>query len=224
MLAAPIERAIDYAAGNKHAWDDLPTNAWNVWMPVDQNTITPAGMKLFLELAINRDIFRGRSIVPEYESRLDVSLRDTTSASRVAQIIQSLTGVDARQVDYAATSVAGTAARTALALSDAGRKDRPTIQRVLGGATGVLRQSPGGNAQDVQKAEALLGRLGLSQSSTADMLQMARRRHSMATTPAEREAAARKLQEIGSRVRERLEQQQKQEQILRYQRGKRGLR
>lgn len=148
MFGSFADRLTSYSMGDDKAFEGHAGSVARSVMPFDETSWVL--WKPLAEVSMNRDFFRGKSIIPQSEERKKVALRDTEKASRLGKALQSisLNNMDARMADQfikSSTSYFGT---TALKLSDIGREDS-RYQFNLSDL-GVFKQSPAYNSAPVQ--------------------------------------------------------------------------
>lgn len=118
----------------------------NAASPADAGSLLgPA--KMFAELMLNHDMFRDRPIIPTWEAKLDVNLREGTKhASRLGKMLQSVSGMDARKWDFYLKAQFAEFGQYATRMSDIMREDRPFDWRDY-----VSVRGPISNSQSVRR-------------------------------------------------------------------------
>ncbi len=225
VYAAGVERTLDFVAGNKHAYEGYAEDLIHNAMPLDESAIA-GPLKPLLEVIANRDLFRQRSIVPQFEEKLALGMRKGTKhASRLGQAVSGGLGavgespvgdmipmlrrvleVDPRQVDHLIGSF-GDLGRAATTLSNVGRTDRHRNPVTEYGnlALGIFRGSPGFDSRDVQWVLERMQRRGEARSSRLNRLEALMDRYSQAKDNGQRDRIKRELREEASRLRKMLE-------------------
>lgn len=204
-LAASVERAIDYVRGNKHAFDGHAGNLALQLLPMGDELLA-GPFKPLAENMMNRSLFFDRQIVPAYEEKKDLSIRDTSRASRLGQALQWVSeqahmGVDARYMDNLIQGFGGGTGGLLRDVSDLGRADRqPT--RFLSSVTGLVTLPPAYASQDVQFVLKESGRLGDENSPRMRRLQQLLKLQGRAETAAERDTLAREVRAYAATVRD----------------------
>jgi len=170
-------------------WSGFAGSLAKSWLPIDENLLFAPVFPLSTaaQLALNRDTFRDRYIVPPYEEHLDVVLRDTSAASAIGRAIQELVGLDARQADFLIQTFGG----WGQLLTNVGRPGT-TGETMAMQVTGLLRQSPAWNAESVQQLIGLAGRAKLPAPLAIRVLQ---RQYIQAKTAEERDKIAEQMRQ-----------------------------
>lgn len=147
-LGSGFERAYSkYARGEERALSDYPGSLFRAVFPVDESALA-LGFRAPLEIITNKDLFRNKSIVPQFEVDVDPRLRNPRNASRLGKALHGFGGiVDARQVDHFLTSSFSYFGGYALKFSNIGSDNNP---RFGVSDTGLLRKTPVYGARDVQ--------------------------------------------------------------------------
>ena len=155
VLASGVTRVIDYVSGGatgKQAFEGYGSSFFTSFSPVGPEIIF-GPYKPIIEASFNKNVFKGRNIVPPYEEKKKVSLREGTKrASNLGQAIQSLTGdsIDARKVDHLIVGMFGTAGRAAIEMSSIAEEGRlNNWGRSTGLLVGITRDGGATNARDV---------------------------------------------------------------------------
>lgn len=192
------ERLIDGALGNKEALapHSIGKSLDRTLVPVEPTDAIVSGGGIG-EAIINRDTFRNRNVVPPWEEGLELARRKgTAEASRLGQWIQRLVQVDARKVDHVIHQTGGGLGRNLTRMSDLGRADKPMrTADWLNPMTGLFGESPGGNAESVQRAMDLAAAKGKLQDDAVRELAARRKAWRLAPDDRAREVAARRLRE-----------------------------
>ena len=201
VLASGVERSIDKMRGNKDALDNYVGSVWKGLVPVDESALS-LGLRPAVEQLTNHDFFRDQYIVPPWEEKLDLKLRDgTTRASRLGQLVQDGIGLDARRVDHLSSSLFGTAGTVAQMMSDLGRDDKPDAGRRLGMySTGLLRAGAGAQSLVARKAMSELQSRGLTGTKEYKGLIENVKAVANAKTPKERDWASALLRDASRAV------------------------
>jgi len=156
VMASGAERLVDAAFyGNENAFDGYAGSVARSTLPVDEGALAGPFQGLIQSIS-NYDFFRKKHIIPPQEENLKISKRNTDRASRLGQMIQSISGIgqeeaplDARKIDFFLRSQFSYFGNFALKLSDIGREEGEGFDFHLGDL-GIFRQSPVWNAKDVQ--------------------------------------------------------------------------
>ena len=206
VLAGGVERIINGIMGDPHAVEGLAGSAANV-MPVNSLAESSGPLKTFLELNLNRDTFRNRDIVPAWEKDLKLDLRKGTKYASGAGkgIAEALNvtglGIDPRSVDHVLNSMGGWG-NIASSITSPNRGIAETAIR----STGLVTESPGTNAEDVQWVMDWARKNGKLSDPSIKELQNKRKRAFNAKTPEEKASTREALRYYGTLLRERLEQ------------------
>lgn len=206
VLASGVERGLDRAAGDEHAFEGYGGSLAKALLPMDETALA-GPLRPVVETIANKDLFRGRSIVPPWEEGKALPLRrGTERASRIGKALQSALNVDARKIDYLIHNTAGGAGQAATQLSDVGREDRPvTATDALNTATGLFVHSPVYTSRDVQFVLSQAKMRGQEQSQPVQQLQDLLRRYYAAENDDERAERAERVREYARRLRPRFE-------------------
>jgi hypothetical protein len=162
---APIERSVNWALGDKRAWDGYFADSLSEYpalsgtlaqtlMPLQKDDIA-GPFRSLIEGQTNFNFFTGRQIVPSYEDGKPLDQRDTSRSTRAAQLLQKVFQVDARKIDTFAGSTFGNLGRSAMQVSDLGRPDKPqaTAAEFFLSQTGIVGNAPATTAQSVQRLQ-----------------------------------------------------------------------
>ena len=181
-------------------WSGYAGNLAKAWLPIDKDVLVAPGVPLsaMAQVALNRDTFRDRYIVPPHEEKLDLALRDTSAASAIGKALQELVGVDARQIDFMIQSFGG----WGQLLTSIGKPGSTTETKLMQ-ATGILRQSPAWSSTSVQQLLELAARAGLPAPMAIRLLQ---RQYNQAKTARQRQEIATRMQETAKQLMPRLQE------------------
>jgi hypothetical protein len=167
MLSSGVERAIAKMRGDDHAFEGYGGSVGKALIPFDEGAVA-GPLKPVMETMANHDFFRDRYIVPPYENDLELDRRmGTENASRLGQMLQKMTNVDARKADYLVQNQFGGFGQMATATSDIGKKD--TSQQLMR-LSGVTSPSPTSAARDVQAVMQIARERGETASPLVDHL------------------------------------------------------
>jgi hypothetical protein len=150
VLAGGVERLIMKAMGEKHAGEGFGKSLSSN-LPINNVAEALGPLQTFVELFANRDFFRDRPILPEWERGLKLELREGTKfasgAGRSIADALNTTGltIDSRHVDHVLNSMGGLGSL----LTSATRKDA-TLMATGARGTGLSTDAPGVEAQDVK--------------------------------------------------------------------------
>ena len=205
VMASGVSRALDKAEGKKNSFDGYANSAARSLLPIDESALA-MGFPGFVQAMANYDFFRNRAIVPRHEEKLDLDLRDTSNASRLAKTLQRGIGVDARKIDFLMREMFGYAGAFATDASDVGRKDR----RGLGlNQTGLIVGSPAYAARDVQWVMNTAAARGLEQRKDVKALQAYLKAYWNAPNNEGKDIAAKRLTDYATNIRETWEKNPK---------------
>lgn len=206
VAASGITRMIDYASGDKHAFDGYAGSNARANLPFDVATAEGPFAALMESLA-NWSPFFGKHIIPPGDEGKDPSLRSgARHASRLAKALRDVVGwagfeADPRKIDYVLHATLGGTAQLATDLSDIGRSDRQP-ERFLGDATGLTTSPPAYTARDVQWVMTEAERLGDSQSKPMRQFHAALDLQASSKTIAERDQKAAEIRDQAGKLRE----------------------
>ena len=186
-----VERSMSFAKGNKKAFDGFGGSVASSFFP-EESAIAGPG-KLATELMANYDFFRDASIVPSYENDLVVALRDTEEASRIGNMIQDAAGIDARKVDHFVKSQFTYFGKTALKLSDIGKKDSRNEFNLSD--LGFFRNSPAYNSAIATEFINKASEHGLTSTKEYKHFTKLSKKYFNATNGKDRDDAAKKLRD-----------------------------
>ena len=205
VLAGGVERIINLILGEPHALQGVASSTVNA-MPLSSFAEASGPLKTFMELNFNRDSFRNRDIIPDWEKDLDLELRKGTQfASGAGQGVAgalNLTGltIDPRQVDHVLKSMGGWGNIVTSATS----RNRSLKETALQ-STGLFNETPGTNAEDVNWVLDWARNHGKTSTSEIKRLQYLRKYAFEAKTSAEKNEARAMVRREGSRLRKQIE-------------------
>lgn len=164
-LALPqmgIDRALSYAlTDKKDAFDGYGGTVAKLLLPFDEGNAAGPYQSVVEGLA-NKDFFRDRTIIPPDEDALDLSLRHTETGTRIGQLLQNISGWDARKWDHFIQRQFSYTGNFALKLSDIG-KDKSRHEFDLSD-TGLFKRSPAYNSKSVQNMIDFAKRFNLTRT------------------------------------------------------------
>lgn len=179
-LAIPqmgLDRLLSYKyADNKKAFDGLTEQVFKLLLPFDEGNIA-GPYQTVIEGMANYDFFRERNIIPVDEDPLNLAMRHTETASRLGQLLQkfsqleaikyipfvrNLANIDARKWDHFLQRQFSYTGAFALKLSDIGRDD--SRHEFDFTDTGLFKRSPAYNAKSVQDMIAYAKEFGLTKT------------------------------------------------------------
>ncbi len=177
-LAIPlmgVDRLLSYKyADNKKAFDGLAPQVLKLILPFDEGNIA-GPYQTVIEGMANYDFFRERNIIPIDEDALNLAMRHTETASRLGQLlqrfsqieaikyipfVQNLADIDARKWDHFLQRQFSYTGAFALKLSDIGRDD--SRHKFDFTDTGLFKRSPAYNSKSVQDMIAYAKEFGLT--------------------------------------------------------------
>ena len=205
VMASAVERALDQANGDKHAWNGYidinplhSSSVRNAFFPLKEEMMA-GSFKPFIEAMTNYSWFTDRNIVPQYENGKDLDLRKgTKNASEVGQAIQKAIGVDARKVDHVLGSMFGGFGRIATA-----RSTDPGWW--AGAVAGMSSRSPSYEARDVEWVMAYADKRGIAGREVFTRLRSNLKKVNEATNAAERDRLAQDARAQATRLRALIE-------------------
>lgn len=212
VMASGVERGLNFAAGDEHAiegWDGSIIGAMLPFpMPTEERGVAElmGPSKIPVELALNRDTFRGRDIIPYWERDLKLSLREgqqyASGAGQRLGSILSFAGLkaDARQVDHVLNSYGGLG-KMVTSFTDDRRRPLDNLLK----ATGYVVEPPSVAARDVQWVMDWAKANGVDRSSGLKEFKELRKAALESKTAEERDARARKLRRMATRMRKKVE-------------------
>ena len=197
VFAAGVERAIDFATGDKNAFDGLGGSFFRAVVPFDEGDLA-GSYGLFVQAVANKDLFRDKAIVPVHEENIDLELRNYDRASRFGKITGEAIGVDPRKIDFFMKSQFAFFGQMAAKISDVGREDRRAIGLP---EPGLFVASPAYTARDVQWVFDTAGRRKLTRRKEYQKMVKLLDRYFDAKTELERDEKAAELRAFAGRVR-----------------------
>jgi hypothetical protein len=206
-----VTRAIDYARGNKNAFDGHIGQLMRATLPLDETALA-GPFRGIVQMALNYDLFRNQHIIPAWEEGKDVRLRDTSRGSRLGQAVQQVLGVDARKVDFLLVESLGDLGRYIQEASNVGRAEkRPhTTADILRQVGAVFATSPAGQAKDVQAIFDTAQRAGMEQDKQVAHLRGLLKQAYESPTDKERDALLKRVREYATRIRPLIERRAEQ--------------
>jgi hypothetical protein len=127
----------------RRAFEGYAGSALGAFLPINDVASLMGGFAPLIEAQTNYDMFRQRSIIPQWEVGKDLALRDTSRASALGQALQGYLNTDARILDHVIEGYAGNWGRM---LTSSGRP----ADWWVGSVTGLMKSDPAGGARDVQ--------------------------------------------------------------------------
>lgn len=197
VLSSGVTRLIDKMNGNEHAFEGYAGSALRALLPIDESALA-GPFRGAIQTMTNWDFFRNRSIIPPDESKLDLSLRDTSKASRLSKVLQKVIGADARNIDFMLTQMLGFTGSFAAKLSDIGREDRRGIGLP---ETGLFVGAPAYSSRDVQWVMNYAGQFDQTRSREYEVLKLYLNQYLDAKEGSEKDKAASELRDFASEVR-----------------------
>jgi len=173
VVSSIMDRGYSYTQGNKKAFEGATMSTIRTLFPFDEGALM-GSFKPILEVAVGKDIFRDRQIIPYWEKGLDLKYREGTKyASRVGQALSSAfglvgAGVDPRYIDHLIKGYTTYYGNYGLALFDIGKEDSSNQFDFT--KTGFVRGMPISQAKSVQRAFKLAESLGMSNSGDIKVL------------------------------------------------------
>lgn len=164
VLAGSVERLLDRMEGNEQAWDGYQGSVLKAFMPVDESAFLGGPARGVVEAMVNRDMFKGGTVVPYYEESKALELRKGTEyASELGKLVGGAFGIDPRYVDHIVRGQLGGAGGTALTLSNrmGGRGGERSRAQTLNDVAGLFVESPGRRSASVTRLEDAARRYGL---------------------------------------------------------------
>lgn len=154
VMGSGFRRMMEASGGDDKAFEGYGGSVVRTLVPVDVEQFIGLGAWQSVAEAffLNRDMFRSRDVVPVWDEDKKLSLRDTSGASRLGQVLQQLFQVDARQIDHVVQGQLGYFGRFATDMSDLGRSDgkrTTTPESLARSVTGLTKPLPTSNARDV---------------------------------------------------------------------------
>lgn len=166
VLGSGAERLSSYAMyGEDNAFDDYIGSVAKSFFPYGELGSLAGGIKPFVEVAINKDTFRDTEIVPKWEEKLDVALRDDSRASNLGKIFKGMVGAvgidsDARSIDHLIKGTTSYFGDFAMRISDIGRTDRKNL--IDWNFLGFTKDDEVSNSKDVTWLKNKAEKLGLT--------------------------------------------------------------
>lgn len=145
LFGSAVDRLMSKFYGNKDAFQKYGGTVSKSLIPVDESNLLPIAPAA-TEAIINYDVWRDKAII--YDNSLDLAMRNTEEASRLGQMLQEVSGIDARKLDHFIQGQFGGFGKTAIQLSDIGREDG---QKFSINDLGFTKDSPAWSAPKVQE-------------------------------------------------------------------------
>lgn len=160
LFSSAIDRGLSkFAYGNNDAYNGFGGSIANTVLPIDESNLTP--FPGIVEGITNYDFFRNKYIVPPYQEKLDLSLRNTKRASRMGKTLQNIVGVDARKIDHFIKSQGSYFGGAMLKASNIGADDGDKFGL---SDLGFFKDTPAYNSPQVQEFLKYAEKWGLGQS------------------------------------------------------------
>jgi hypothetical protein len=162
LFGSALNRGMSYAEGNKKAFDGFAGTTYKSLMPIEGTDIAGPWQKMY-EVSANYDFFRRKEIIPRSQSALDMSLRDTESASRIGKVIGDLMKADPRMVDHYIKGQFSYFGKAALELSNMGRpKGEASDEFKLSEKSGFVKDNSAYVSKPVQELRDFTDKWGLN--------------------------------------------------------------
>lgn len=159
---AGMDRAFSYIFSNdKDAFQGYGADIRKLLLPIDEGNLTGPYQPV-IESMVNHDFFRDNTIIQPDEDVLDLSLRHTETASRLGQLLQNISGWDARKWDYFIKRQFSYTGNFVLKLSDMGKEDSRHEFDLTD--TGLFKRSPAYNSRSVQEMIQYAKSFGLTKT------------------------------------------------------------
>jgi hypothetical protein len=210
VMGAGAERSLDYASaavsGDKvrmdKAFEGYSGRLLSQFMPIDQSVLMGGSYAPFLEIMVNKDLFRDREIIPAYEKDLAPHLQK--SRERSSNISKEISGaakmvgrnVDPRHADHIMRAYTGDFGKMAIASTDGKYVDDMAKLNMM---FGLFSGSPGGNSEDVQWVKNMAATHGAGKP-----FEKLSEAFYEATNESERNSAAKALRERAADLRRKL--------------------
>jgi hypothetical protein len=199
VLASGVERVADMLLGGDRAMEGYAGSVLRGLVPIDE-AVAVGPFRGIVENTANYSFFFDRAIVPPWDEGKSLELRDTSSASRIGQLLQKGLQVDARKIDNFIYTQFGGLGRMATDISDVGRKDRSPA-RFLHSAVGLSTDSPAYNARDVQVVMKEARLRGETAGPRVEYLKGLLRQHRAATSLREKARLAKEIRKYATGMR-----------------------
>jgi hypothetical protein len=215
-LAIPqmgIDRLLSYQyAGNEKAFDGFSDQVIKLLFPFDEGNLAGPFQAIW-EGKSNYDFFRERNIIPVDEDPLNLAMRNTETASRLGQVLQRLTeieaikyipliknlaDIDARKWDHFIQRQFSYTGTLALKLADLGRED--SRHEFDFTDTGLFKRSPAYNSKSVQDMISYAKEFGLTKTPAYKSFNAIVGDYFNADTDEQREQIGKQLIEYGKEL------------------------
>jgi hypothetical protein len=148
IFASGVDRMLSSIfTGNKDSFEGYGGSVAKTLLPFDEGNLSGPAQPA-VESMVNYDFFRNKSIIPDEENGLDLSLRHTENGSRLGQFIQKMAGIDSRKIDHMIRAQFSYVGNMAIKVSDVGRSDSRNQFDLTD--TGLFKKSPAYNSPPVQ--------------------------------------------------------------------------
>ncbi|MFN3962062.1 MAG: LPD38 domain-containing protein, partial [Fimbriimonadaceae bacterium] len=196
------EEARRGAAGEEMNLPGVGRSMFQTMSPVSESDIY-GPLTTLIQWNANRDFFTGNSIVPEWESKRAMELRDFENSSPMAKLLARITNKDARLWDMAINETFGTVGAIATDASRLAEPDElPMSDRLagLGGRVfGIVSRQSHTQAPAVVEVRNIVERMG-----SQDVMRPYRTAYHASASAAERERIGRLMIEEAERILPRL--------------------
>lgn len=200
-LAIPqmaVDRLLSYKyAGNEKAFDGFSGEVRKLLFPFDEGNVS-GPYQTIIEGIANYDFFRERTIIPPDEDPLNLALRHTETASRLGQLLQRMTSIDARKWDHFIQRQFSYTGAFALKVSDLGRDD--SRHEFDFTDTGLFKRSPAYNSISVQNMIQYAKEFGLTKTPAYKAFNGIVRDYFNADTDEQREEVGKQLIEYSKEL------------------------
>lgn len=162
LFGSALSRGISKVEGNDKAFDGYGGTLYKSLTPVEGTDIVGPYGKV-IEVAANYDFFRDREIIPRSELALDMSLRNTESASRIGKVVGELIKKDPRMVDHFIKGQFSYFGKLGLDLSNIGRpKGEARDEFKLAEKSGFVKENSAYVSKPVQELRDYVDQWGLN--------------------------------------------------------------
>jgi hypothetical protein len=196
VMGTMADMTWDKAMGHKPNYGGFNTALFAL-MPFSRSDMA-GPMRTFVELSANKDFFRDSSIVPEYEDKKALELRNYEYASRLGKFIGEPIGVDPRKIDHFIRGTTSYFGSQAMRISDMGREDK---KRNMAEITGFYKEEPVYSYVDVQWAQEKAQMYGLETEQYYMYLRWMIRAYSDLESDDQKKAMAKSIRELSGFVR-----------------------
>lgn len=192
MISSGFQRLYDYQVNSDpNAFDDYAKGLKEMFVPIDGTSLLD---NPFVQLYTGRDEFLGKDVVPYYEQKLDLELRDPKYSSELGKKVHDIGLMDARKFDHFMKKTFSGWGNLMLNIGDRLLGDDSPDPLFSQRDVGVLSESPLYASRDYQAVKKMGEEYGLSyKNDVFDELNALKDKHNKSTSNEEKDKISEKF-------------------------------